>query len=130
MALSVHNQSGGQSLAQKKTSDTISKSAFPMKSPQTQSQSLIKKFGREYLLLSLIPVLSFFACTVMGTLFAERHVADLIHNSNKEMTDYAENQLENIGMVFIQNKAKDVAAQTRLFLDFNPDLDIQQVHKN
>jgi hypothetical protein len=113
MTLPVHSQSGGRALAQKKASNTISKSAFPMKSPQPQSQSLIKKFIREYLLLSLIPVLSFFACTVIGAFFAEHHVDDLIHNSNKEMTGYAENQLENIGKV-IQNKAKDVAAQIPL----------------
>ena len=130
MTLHVNSQYGSQSSIRKKPSDAISKSGFPIKSPQSQSHSLMKKFTREYLLLSLIPVLSFFACTVIGALFAEHHVDDLIRNSNKEMTDYAEKQLENIGKVIIQNKAKDVAAQIGLFLDFNPDLDIQQLQKN
>jgi len=130
MTLHVDSQIESQASIQKKASRTILKSAFQIKSPQSQSHSLIKKFTREYLLLSLIPVLSFFACSVLGALFAERHVADLIHNSNKEMTGYAENQLENIGKVIIQNKAKDVAVQIRLFLDFNPNLNMQQLQKN
>ena len=130
MTIPVNSQSGSHDARQKKTSDTISKGAFPAKSHQAQPHSLIKKFTREYLLLSLIPVLSFIACTVMGTLFAERHIADLIRNSNKELSDYAKKQLENKGQVIIQNRAKDVAAQVELFLDFNPDLDMQQLHKN
>jgi PAS domain S-box-containing protein len=130
MTIPVHSQSGSHDVMQKKTSDTISKRAFPARSHQAQPHSLIKKFTREYLFLSLIPVLSFIACTVMGTLFAERHVADLIRSSNKELSDYAKKQLENKGQVIIQNRAKDVAAQVELFLDFNPDLDMQQLQKN
>ena len=130
MTIPVNSQSGSHDVRQKKTIDTISKGAFPARSHQAQPHSLIKKFTREYLLLSLIPVLSFIACTVMGTLFAERHIADLIRNSNKELSDYAKKQLENKGQVIIQNRAKDVAAQVELFLDFNPDLDMQQLHKN
>jgi PAS domain S-box-containing protein len=130
MTLHVQSQSSGHAFVQKKTSIKISKKVFPVRSPQAQSHSLIKKFTREYLLLSLIPVLSFFACSVMGALFAERHVADLMRNSNKEMSDYAEKQLENLGQVIIQNRAKDVAAQVELFLNFNPDLDMQQLQNN
>jgi hypothetical protein len=130
MTLHVQSQSSGHAFVQKKTSNKISKKVFPVRSPQAQSHSLIKKFTREYLLLSLIPVLSFFACSVMGALFAERHVADLMCNSNKEMSDYAEKQLENLGQVIIQNRAKDVAAQIELFLNFNPDLDMRQLQKN
>ena len=130
MTLHVNCQSGSQPSIQQKTSDTISKSAFPLKPPQSQSHSLTKKFSREYLLLSLIPVISFFVCTVMGALFAEHHVDELIRNSNKEMTGYAEKQLEDIGQVIIHNKAEDVAAQVKLFLDFNSDLDMQQLQKN
>jgi hypothetical protein len=130
MTLHVNCQSGSQPSIQQKTSDTISKSAFPLKPPQSQSHSLIKKFSREYLLLSLIPAISFFVCTVMGALFAEHHVDELIRNSNKEMTGYAEKQLEDIGQVIIHNKAGDVAAQVKLFLDLNSDLDMQQLQKN
>ena len=66
----------------------------------------------------------------MGALFAERHIAEIIRDSNRELNDYAKKQLENIGQVIIQNRANDVAAQVRLFLDFNPDLDMQQLQRN
>ncbi len=101
--------------------------AFRMNAPDAPSQSLVRRFTREYLLLSLIPVVSFFVCTVLGAVFSERYVADLIHRSNDQLGEYAKKQLEGIGQVIIQNRAKDVAGQVELFLGFTPHLDLQQL---
>jgi PAS domain S-box-containing protein len=130
METSGYDQSGSHVSMRKKPSQTTGKEAVPAVSLQTSPNSLIKRFTREYLLLSLIPVLSFFACTVMGAFFAERHIAEIIRDSNRELNDYAKKQLENLGQVIIQNRANDVATQVRLFLDFNPDLDMQQLQRN
>jgi PAS domain S-box-containing protein len=130
MTLPVHDQFGGYAGKQTKPTEKAVPEIARLAAPQTSSDSLIKKFTREYLLLSLIPVLSFFACTLMGVFFAERHVADLMRHSNMELSDYAKKQLEKLGQVIIQNKAKDVATQVKLFLDFNRDLDMQQLQSD
>jgi PAS domain S-box-containing protein len=101
-----------------------------MKPAEAHSQSLVKKFTREYLFLSLIPVVSFFICTTMGAFFSERYIAQLIHNSNYDLSDYAKKQLEDIGRANIQYKAQEVATQVELFLGFNPHLDMRQLQDN
>jgi PAS domain S-box-containing protein len=101
--------------------------ALRMNAPEAPSQSLVRRFTREYLFLSLIPVVSFFVCTVLGAVFSERYVAELIHRSNDQLGEYAKKQLEDIGQVIIQNRAKDVATQVELFLGFNPQLNTQQL---
>jgi PAS domain S-box-containing protein len=130
MTTSIFGQSDASAPVPVKTSETDLKEATPAPSHQTRPHSLIKKFTREYLLLSLIPALTFFAFTVAGALFAERHIADLISYSNRGLSNYAKNQLEAIGQTNIQNRAKDIAVQLKLFLDFNPDLGIQALQNN
>jgi two-component system, cell cycle sensor histidine kinase and response regulator CckA len=94
------------------------------------SQSLVRKFTREYLLLSLIPVISFFACTVLGALFSERYIADLMHRSNHQLSAYAKKQLEDAGQIIIRNRVQDVATQVELFIAFNPHLEMRQLQDN
>ena len=94
---------------------------------ETASQSLVRKFTREYLFLSLLPVVTFFICTALGAVFSERYVSGLIHRSNHQLGEYAKKQLEQIGQVVIQSRARDVAAQVDLFLGFNPHLDMLQL---
>ena len=130
MTPSIYGQSDTHTSLPKKTDATDFNEAFPAPSHQTRSHSQMKKFTREYLLLSLIPALTFFAFTVVGALFAERHVAELISDSNRGLSKYAKKQLEAIGQVNIQNRAKDIAVQLGLFLDFNPAMDMQELQNN
>jgi two-component system cell cycle sensor histidine kinase/response regulator CckA len=130
MTISVHSREAKDSSARGKTRSFLGDGTCQKKRTDVHSQSLVKKFTREYLFLSLIPIVSFFVCTAFGAIFAERYIAELLHSSNNHLSSYAKKQLESFGQVIIQNRAKDVATQVELFLGFNPHLDLYQLQKN
>ncbi|MGA8240852.1 MAG: PAS domain S-box protein [Desulfobacterales bacterium] len=101
-----------------------------MKRTEKPSHSLVKKFTREYLFVSLIPVGIFFVCVLTGVFFAQKYIADLIHQSTYELSEDARRQLEDIGQTIIQDKARDVAKQVDIFLKLNPDIDMQALQKS
>ena len=101
-----------------------------MKRAEKPSHSLVKKFTREYLFVSLIPVGIFFVCVLTGVFFAQKYIADLIHQSTYELSEDARGQLEDIGQTIIQGKARDVAKQVDIFLKLNPDLDMPALQKS
>jgi PAS domain S-box-containing protein len=127
MTISFHNGDAETSSRPARPGIIYDTDALLRKSSESATQSLVRKFTREYLFLSLIPVVTFFICTVLGALFSERYIADLIHRSNYQLGEYAKKQLEEIGQAVIRNRAKDVAAQVELFLRFNPHLDVAQL---
>jgi len=49
-----------------------------MKSVDQVSQSLAKRFTKDYLFVSLIPVLLLLVFTMSGAFFAENYISDLI----------------------------------------------------
>ena len=101
-----------------------------MKRTEKPSHSLVQKFTREYLFVSLIPVGIFFICVLAGVFFAQTYIADLIHQSTYELSEDARRQLEDIGQTIIQGKARDVAKQVDIFLKLNPDIDMQALQKS
>ncbi|MFZ1953886.1 MAG: hypothetical protein WAU34_00255, partial [Desulfobacterales bacterium] len=72
-----------------------------MKRTEKPSPSLVKKFTREYLFVSLIPVGIFFICVLTGVFFAQKYIAALIHQSTYELSEDARGQLEDIGQTII-----------------------------
>ncbi len=127
MTISFHSRDAATSLRPGRSGCSHDTEAQHQECSETASQSLVRKFTREYLFLSLIPVVTFFICTALAAIFSERYVAELIHRSNYQLGEYAKKQLEEIGQAIIQNRAKDVAAQVELFLGFNPHLDVPQL---
>ena len=125
MTAFIYNRDGCRVRRRANSAGTVSTDALSAYSTTAHSHSLITKFVREYLILSLIPFLSFFACTVIGALTAERYLSDLIQDSTHHLSDFASERLEDMGRQTIQNRAREVAAQVELFLVFNPDMDIQ-----
>jgi two-component system cell cycle sensor histidine kinase/response regulator CckA len=101
-----------------------------MKRAEKPSHSLVQKFTREYLFVSLIPVGIFFVCVLTGVFLAQKYIADLIHQSTYELSEDARGQLEDIGQTIIQGKARDVAKQIDIFLKLNPDIDMQALQKS
>ncbi|MEN8753040.1 MAG: PAS domain S-box protein [Desulfobacterales bacterium] len=101
-----------------------------MKRAEKPSHSLVQKFTREYLFVSLIPVGIFFVCVLTGVFLAQKYIADLIHQSTYELSEDARGQLEDIGQTIIQGKARDVAKQVDIFLKLNPDIDMQALQKS
>lgn len=130
MNISLHRREAKVSPVREKAGCLRDDGFLRQKRTNVHSQSLVKKFTREYLLLSLIPIVAFFVCTACGAIFAERYVADLLRSSNQHLSSYAKKQLERFGQIIIQNRAKAVATQVELFLGFNSHLDLRQLQQN
>jgi len=101
-----------------------------MKSVDQVSQSLAKRFTKDYLFVSLIPVLLLLVFTMSGAFLAENYISDLIRRSTDELNEDAEQQLELLGQKIIRAKARDVAKQIGIFLQANPGLTIKELQKN
>ena len=101
-----------------------------MKNGNQVSQSLAKRFTKDYLFVSLMPVLLLLVFTMSGAFLAKNHISDLIKRSTDELNEDAEQQLELLGQKIIRAKARDVAKQIGIFLKANPGLTIKELQKN
>jgi len=101
-----------------------------MKSVDQVSQSLAKRFTKDYLFVSLIPVLLLLVFIITGAFLAKNHISDLIQRSTDELNEDAKQQLELLGQKIIRAKARDVAKQIDIFLQANPGLTIKELQKN
>ena len=101
-----------------------------MKSIDQASQSLAKRFTKDYLFVSLIPVLLLFVFTITGAFIAKNYISGLILRSTRELSEDAKQQLELLGQKIIRAKARDVAKQIAVFLQANPGLTLKELQKN
>lgn len=101
-----------------------------MKSVDQATQSLAKRFTKDYLFVSLIPVLLLLVFIITGAFLAKNHISDLIKRSTDELNEDAKQQLELLGQKIIRAKARDVAKQISIFLQANPGLTIKELQKN
>lgn len=95
-----------------------------MKNANRPSRSMIREFTKRYLMISLIPVVSFIVMVVIGGFFAQRHIATLLENSTNELNSDAKAELEALGQQIIQDKARSAAKQVAIFLSFNTGMDM------
>ncbi len=89
-----------------------------------KSASMVKKFTREYLFISLIPVMVFFLFALFGMFYAQNYIAGLIRKSIEDISAGAQQHIETHARAIIRTKAADVAGQVRVYLDAYPDLDM------
>ncbi len=101
-----------------------------MKSVDQATQSLAKRFTKDYLFVSLIPVLLLLVFIITGAFLAKNHISDLIQRSTDELNEDAKQQLELLGQKIIRAKARDVAKQISIFLQATPGLTIKELQKN
>jgi PAS domain S-box-containing protein len=101
-----------------------------VKAVRTRRQSLARKLARDYLLISVLPLLVFFACIAAGGLLAQRHIADLINVSIDRLGVEAGNQLETIGRDKVRDKAREIARLVDIYLHVNPQLDIRDLQRS
>jgi len=101
-----------------------------MSTTEPKSHSLRKQLNRQYLLLSLFPLFTFFLCILIGGLVAGHHVADLINDSIDQIGSNARSQLEDLGKNSIQSKARDVARYVESFLSHHAATDLSQLQNN
>ena len=101
-----------------------------MSATEPKSHSLRKQLNRQYLLLSLFPLFTFFLCILIGGLVAGHHVADLINDSIDQIGSNARSQLEDLGKNSIQSKAREVARHVESFLSHHAATDLSQLQNN
>ena len=101
-----------------------------MQNSQSASKSMVKEFTKQYLLISTLPVVLFFAFAVSGGFLVQQHLSALVNQSTHELTVDAKKELESLGQQVIQNKARDAARQVALFLSLKPDMDLQTLQRS
>ncbi|MBC2743374.1 MAG: PAS domain-containing protein [Desulfosarcina sp.] len=96
-----------------------------MQNSERPSKSMVREFTKQYLLISIIPVVLFFIFAIAGGYFAQRHISNLLEDSTHELNSDAKEELETLGQQIIQAKARDAARQAALFLSFKPEMDME-----
>ena len=91
---------------------------------------MVKEFTRQYLLISLFPVVLFFAFAITGGYFAQRHLSTLIAGSTHGLNSDAKAELERLGQRVIQDKARDAARQVALFLSLKPEMNMDALQRS
>jgi PAS domain S-box-containing protein len=102
----------------------------PMNKSPGPSTSMVRQFTRQYLRVSLIPVVLLFLFAITGGYFAQRHLFKLLTDSTHELNADAQLELERLGQQIIQDKARDAARQVALFLSFKPEMDIKALQRS
>lgn len=98
-----------------------------MKGAKRQPGGLARQFLRDYLLISVLPMLVLLVVSVGGGWFLLRYTGVLVETQAADLSAGAEAQLRQLGQQMIRNKAQDVAAQIDLYLAAHPDATIAQL---
>jgi len=101
-----------------------------MKDNRKDSHSIARQFTKDYLLISLIPLILIFVFGLAGAITTTLSVGNLIERSLRDLNGDANDHLNNLGETVIQNKARDVSRQVEVFLKSNPGGSIEELQKN
>ncbi|MGD8389738.1 MAG: PAS domain S-box protein, partial [Desulfobacteraceae bacterium] len=98
-----------------------------MKSSARPSHSMTRQFVRDYLLVSLVPILLLVAFIASGAWVAKTYLDGLIQDSLGDLNRSAELHLEQLGQSIIRSKAQDVAQQVAIYLESHPNVPMQHL---
>jgi PAS domain S-box-containing protein len=101
-----------------------------IKAAQTKRHSLTRKLNRNYLVLSLLPFIALFLCTLAGAFLAKRHVADLINGSMHQLGVEIKTYLITTGEEIIRSRAREVARQIELLVGSQPGVTIEELQQS
>ena len=96
----------------------------------TKTHSLIRNLNRDYLVLSLVPLITFFICTIAGAFLAQHYVASLIDDSMRQLEADIGARTVQDGEDLIQNQAREVAKQIELIIDSHPGITIEEFQQS
>jgi hypothetical protein len=100
-----------------------------METQPPTGQSMIKAFNRDYLLISIIPLVVFFLFATISAVSAQRYIANLIKSSITDIYSDAKFQLEELGKAAIRDKAVSTANLVSLYIENHPDLTIEDLQR-
>ena len=88
------------------------------------NQSLARQFMRDYLLISVVPVIVLLIAMIGGALFLMNYSARLMEGVTQDLNNEAEKSLRSLGEQFIEIQARDVASQLAFHLQTHPEATI------
>jgi len=98
-----------------------------MKTSAHPSHSMARQFVRDYLLVSLVPILLLVAFIASGAWVAKTYLDGLIRDSLRDLNRTAELHLEQLGQSIIRSKARDVAQQIAIYLESHPSVPMEHL---
>ncbi len=101
-----------------------------MNKKQLKPNSLAAQFRRDYFIISIVLVLSFFTLLIGGATITRNYLAGLIKHSTQDLNRDAQKNLEALGEKIIQAKARDVARQIEIYFRMNPEMSIRQMRQD
>jgi len=101
-----------------------------MNANRQESDSIALQFTKDYLLISLIPLILIFVLGLAGAITATMSVGNLIERSIRDLNSDANDHLKELGEIVIQNKARDVSRQVEVFLKSNPVGSMEELQEN
>ncbi len=96
----------------------------------SESRSMAGQFRRDYLIVSIIPLLILFLLVVYGTIITRKYLDNLIVHATDELNLDAETSLQKLGEKIILTKARDVARQIEIYFRMHPEWSIQQMRQD
>jgi len=93
-------------------------------------RSMAGQFTRDYLIVSIIPLILLLLLVLIGTNITRAYLADLIRHSTYDLNMDAERSLQQLGEKIIQQKARDVAKQLEIYFRMHPDKSIQEMRND
>ena len=95
-----------------------------------ERHAMASQFARDYLVLSIIPLLILCVIVVTGIIVTRNYLADLIVQSTAAMNADAEHGLQALGEDLIRTKAEDVAKQIEVYVHMHPERTIAQMRQD
>ena len=96
----------------------------------SNSRSMANQFRRDYLLVSIIPLLMLFILMLVGTIVTRDYLANLIVDSTHDLNLDAEKSLQRLGEKIIQSKARDVAKQMEIYFRTHSEMSIAEMRRD
>ncbi len=101
-----------------------------VKRPRIEPHSMSKQFAKDYLIISIFPLLILFILVIVGTTITRSYLTQLIVGATSDLNKDAERNLQQLGEQLIQCKARDVAKQIEIFFRMHPDLTIEEMREH
>jgi two-component system cell cycle sensor histidine kinase/response regulator CckA len=98
-----------------------------MKWPGSKTHSMAGQFTRDYLLISIVPLILLFLLVFLGGFAATNYTGKLISRSIADLNGEALVHLRQLGEKVIDNKARDVAGQVNIYLKTRPDTTMEEL---
>ncbi len=96
----------------------------------SKTHSMAGQFTRDYLLISIGPLILLFLLALWGGITSTNYIGKVISRSITDLNVEALVNLRQLGERVIENKARDVAGQIDIYLKAHPDLTMAALQKS